>query len=147
MKRLIFVFAILLFAACERKTTSEVFLSNEGAVNGYDVVAYFTDSAAVKGSKEFIYRWNDADWFFASSQHRDMFKENPERYAPQFGGYCAYGASEGYKAQTAPDAWTIVDGKLYLNYNDEVRTLWLQDTARRIPNAHKNWTEVRKQEF
>ncbi|WP_425406553.1 YHS domain-containing (seleno)protein [Hwanghaeella sp.] len=112
------------------------------AINGYDPVAYFTEGKPVEGSSDHAYEWNGADWHFASAGNLEKFKADPEKYAPQYGGYCAYAVSEGYTAKTEPDAWKIVDGKLYLNYNKEVQDLWSQDIPGRIANADKQWPKV-----
>ena len=112
------------------------------AVHGYDVVAYFTEGKPVKGSPAFAFTLDSVQWHFSSREHLDLFKANPERYLPQFGGWCAYGVSQNYKAPTEPDAWTIVNDKLYLNYNKKVRNMWLQDRDARIHKAEQNWTEL-----
>ncbi len=116
------------------------------AVNGYDVVAYFIDGKPVKGSAEFAFTLDSVQWLFSSREHLDLFKSDPERYLPQFGGWCAYGVSQNYKAPTEPDAWTIVNDKLYLNYNKKVRKMWLQDRDARIHTAEQNWTELKHKE-
>jgi hypothetical protein len=76
----------------------------------------------------------------------DAFKLTPEKYAPQFGGYCAYGVSDDHKSPTDPDAWTIVDGKLYLNYNADVKTLWTKDQAGLIQKANELWPTIKNKE-
>jgi hypothetical protein len=115
------------------------------AIKGYDTVAYFTEGRAIKGKKEFEISWRDARWHFVSAAHRDMFVANPERYAPKFGGFCANGMSKGKMAAADPEAWTIVDGKLYLKFNKAVRDRWRLDKAVRIKKAEKNWDKVIKQ--
>lgn len=112
------------------------------AINGYDPVAYFTEGKPIEGSSDHAYKWNDAEWHFASAENLERFKADPEKYAPQYGGYCAYAVSEGYTAKTEPDAWKIVDGKLYLNYDKKVQEMWAQDIPGRIANADKNWPKV-----
>jgi hypothetical protein len=124
---------------------SEVYKKSGVAINGYDPVAYFKESKPVVGSKEFTYSWNSANWQFANAQNLADFKANPGKYAPQFGGYCAYGVADGHKASTEPDAWTIVDGKLYLNYDKDVRDLWNKKQKEYIETANKNWPEVKKE--
>jgi YHS domain-containing protein len=124
----------------------EIFTKEGDAINRYDAVAYFTEGKAVPGETVFTFQWKDARWFFASQKNLDAFKKDPEKYAPQFGGYCAYGMSRGYKAQTSPDAWTVVDGKLYLNYNVEVRELWNKDQPAMINKANANWPTVKNKE-
>lgn len=109
------------------------------AIHGYDAVAYFTQSAPVRGQAQFEYRWQNVIWRFASAAHRDEFARQPERYAPQFGGYCAWAVSRGYTADIDPDAWKIVDGKLYLNYSKRVQRMWEQDISGNIAKASANW--------
>jgi hypothetical protein len=87
---------------------------NQLAIRGYDTVAYFTDGKAVKGSSDFVYVWGDARWQFATAAHRDMFAADPDRYAPQYGGYCAGSMAMGELSVANPKTWTIVNGKLYM---------------------------------
>jgi len=94
------------------------------AIRGADTVAYFTEGKPVQGSDEFTTRWNGATWKFASQKHLDLFIENPEKYAPQYGGYCAYGVAQNNLVKIEPENWTIVDGKLYLNFNDGLQKKW-----------------------
>ncbi|MXZ38639.1 MAG: YHS domain-containing protein [Holophagales bacterium] len=115
------------------------------AIRGYDPVAYFTEGKAVKGDKDFTLGWQGADWRFASAENRDRFSEDPEKYAPQYGGYCAWAVSRNYTAPTDPDAFTLVDGKLYLNYNKRVMRQWLEDRDANIESADKNWPTVLKE--
>lgn len=117
----------------------EVFVTNDGAIRGYDPVAYHEDGRAVKGDKAITLNWNGAEWHFATTAHRDAFKAAPERYAPRYGGYCAYGTANGYKVSTDPNAFAIVDGKLYLNYSKAVQTTWSGNTAQYIDTADGNW--------
>jgi YHS domain-containing protein len=124
--------------------TSEVFSNESGAIKGYDPVAFFVDSKAVKGLKEFTYEWNGATWHFATKKNNDLFVANPEKYAPQYGGYCAYGTADGHKAPTETDTWTIVDNKLYFNYNQKVKTLWNKDQAGYIKKADEQWPKIKK---
>ena len=97
------------------------------AVSGCDPVAYFADGKPAEGSCDYSYQWNGATWRFASPAHLDQFKADPARYAPQFGGYCAWAVSQGYTASADPQAWRIVDGKLYLNYNCTGPQFWDTD--------------------
>lgn len=112
------------------------------AIDGYDAVAYFTESAAVEGEKTYTHRWQDAEWRFASAEHRDLFATDPEKYAPQYGGYCAYGASKGKVADINPDAWTVWEGKLYLNYNKSIRKKWLADVPGHVAKGDENWPRL-----
>jgi len=113
------------------------------AINGYDPVAYFTDNAAVEGATQFSYEWQGTKWLFKSQKNLDSFKATPEKYAPQFGGYCAYGVSENHKSPTEGAAFTIVDDKLYLNYNMQVREMWRKDTQDLIAKGRSNWTVLK----
>lgn len=112
------------------------------AVEGYDVVAYFTENKPVEGSKEFAHEWEGAKWYFASADNRDKFIKDPKKYAPQYGGYCAWAVSQGYTASTVPEAWKIVDGKLYLNYSKGVQARWEKDIPGFIKTADKNWPDI-----
>lgn len=109
------------------------------AVGGYDVVAYFKDSKQTKGKSDFTFEYKGADWRFASEANMNAFAADPEAYAPQYGGYCAWAVSQGYTAKGDPDNWRIVDGKLYLNYNDEVQQTWEADIPGFIKSANTNW--------
>jgi YHS domain-containing protein len=113
------------------------------AIKGYDPVAYFTDAKAVEGDAKFTFEWEGAKWRFASAEHRDAFSEDPGRYAPQFGGYCAWAVSQNYTADIDPEAWKIVDGKLYLNYNKEVQQTWEKDTPGNITKGEANWPKLK----
>jgi len=146
MKKIVLSVAVALFTMYSHAQKSEVFASKGYAVNGYDVVGYFTQGKPVEGKKTFLYQWHNAYWLFSTKQNLDSFSHSPEKYAPQFGGYCAYGVSEGHKATTEPDAWTIVDGKLYLNYNKDVQQLWKKDIPGRIIKAEENWPKVKDTE-
>ncbi|MCU0403728.1 MAG: YHS domain-containing protein [Chitinophagaceae bacterium] len=151
MKKSIIFLAILpmvigLFAfSFWQNDDDHLYVKNNVAVSGYDAVAYFTEEKAVKGSEAMSLEWGGATWLFSSEKNRDLFQKNPKLYAPQYGGYCAYGASNGYKAPTDPEAWTIVGGKLYLNYSKKVKETWLPDTAARIISADRYWQSLTKQ--
>ena len=114
------------------------------AVKGYDVVAYFTASKPVMGSPSFTHSWNGATWQFSNAANRDRFAAAPEKFAPQFGGYCAYGVSQGHAVPIDPEAWKIIDGKLYLNYSKSVQKKWFEDTPKYIQDADKNWPGLHK---
>jgi hypothetical protein len=112
------------------------------ALKGYDAVAYFTDGAPVKGSNDFEYEWRAGTWRFATQAHRDAFAAEPERYAPQYGGYCAWAMSQNKKAPIDPAAWKIVGGKLYLNYSASVQQKWELDVSGLIEKADANWKQL-----
>ena len=137
------VFLISLAASAQK---SEVFNTSDGAIHGYDPVAYFKEKKPVKGDKKYSLSWKSANWYFASQQNLDAFKANPGMYAPQYGGYCAYGLANGHKATTEPDAWLISDGKLYLNYNKDVQVKWKKNQAEYIETADKLWPGIKDKE-
>ncbi|MEM8641968.1 MAG: YHS domain-containing (seleno)protein [Cyanobacteria bacterium P01_G01_bin.54] len=112
------------------------------AIRGTDPVAYFTAGAAITGRAEFSYTWGNATWQFASAENRDRFAADPEKYAPQYGGFCAWAVSRGYTASTDPEAWKIVEGKLYLNYDKGIQRRWEQDIPGNIARADRNWPGV-----
>ena len=114
------------------------------AVEGHDPVAYFTESRPVKGSRDFRTEYQGAEFRFASQENLDTFLADPEKYAPQFGGYCAWAVSEGYTAKGDADHWAIVDGKLYLNYDKKIQERWEQDRAAHIVKANSNWPDILK---
>lgn len=119
-----------------------VFQRRGVAINGYDPVAYFTEEKPVRGSDEFTSEWEGATFRFASAENKATFDADPDTYAPQYGGYCAYAVSQGYTAKTDPDAWTVRNGKLYLNFSRRVRNLWLEDPDGHIKSADANWPAV-----
>jgi YHS domain-containing protein len=140
------VFGILAFACNQPNSLSgDIYAPDKKAINGYDPVAFFTQSGPIKGNDEFTYSWKDVNWYFASQQDLDAFKANPEMYAPQYGGYCAYGTAEGHKAPTQPDTWTIANGKLYFNYNQAVKQLWSGNRDAFIQKADTAWLRVKQQ--
>lgn len=112
------------------------------AVSGYDAVAYFTEGKPVEGSKKFQTNYMDTKWRFSSQENLDKFIADPTKYAPQYGGYCAWAMAGGYKASGDPEQWKIVDGKLYLNYNAEVKADWEVDIPGFIKKADVNYPEV-----
>lgn len=122
--------------------SAPVHVRGGAAIGGYDPVAYFTEARPVQGSAEFQHEWNGARWHFASAENRDAFRAEPERYAPRFGGYCAYAVSQGYTAKTDPQAWEIDNGRLYLNYDLDTRALWRRNKIELIAAGEKNWPGV-----
>ncbi len=121
----------------------QVFYQQRGiAIKGTDTVAYFTEGKAVKGDQKYSYQWGNTTWWFKNETNRDLFAQNPKQYAPQFGGFCAWAVSRNYTAPINPQAWTIVDGKLYLNYNKSVQKTWAQDIQGNIIKGHRNWPNL-----
>ncbi len=143
MKRIIILIAFAFITLQVSAQKAEVFSTSDGAIKGYDPVAYFLSGKPVKGDSKFTFHWNDADWHFSSQKNLDAFKATPEKYAPQFGGYCAYGVSDNHKAPTDTNAWTIVDDKLYFNYNADVKVLWSKDQSARIKKANELWPAIK----
>ncbi len=139
MKNIIFIFALALYTTTA--VGQEIFIKDGLAIGGYDPVAYFNNQKPVRGKPEFAWSWMGAKWQFASKANLEAFKSQPDKYSPQYGGYCAYGMSDGdgHKASTLPETFTIVDGKLYLNYNLKVKEIWLKDQSSRIDKANRNW--------
>jgi hypothetical protein len=113
------------------------------AIKGYDPVAFQTGGRLLKGSADYELEWKDATWRFASAEHRDLFKNDPKRYAPRYGGYWAWAVAQGSTASVDPQkAWHIVDGKLYLNYSVKIQRQWEEDIPGNIQKADANWPEV-----
>lgn len=116
------------------------------AIKGHDPVAFFKDSKPVRGKDDLRFEYKGSTFVFANAENRAAFAANPEKYAPQYGGYCAFGTARGYKADIDPAAFTVVDGRLYLNYNAQVQKEWSADTARFIRQADERWPTVIKTE-
>ncbi|MBI4185064.1 MAG: YHS domain-containing protein [Proteobacteria bacterium] len=113
------------------------------AIEGADAVAYFTERRPVKGDSRYEFAWMGATWRFASAANRDAFAAAPDRYAPQYGGYCAWAIANGYTASIDPEAWTVHDGKLYLNYSKSVRAQWAEDIPGNVRKGDSNWPGIR----
>ncbi len=121
------------------------FSNNNGvAIKGFDPVAYFQENKAIEGGNTISYKWSGSIWKFTSEENLEKFKEQPEKFAPQYGGFCAYGASENHLSPTDPEAFTIVDSKLYLNYSKKVKELWIKNTEQRIQKANEYWLTLQK---
>lgn len=145
MKSKIYLSLILLITALQfaQAQESEIFAPKTKAIRGYDPVAYFTKGEPVKGVEANKLSYGGVDWYFSTKENLELFKSNPGKYMPQYGGYCAFGLAGGYKASTSPTAWSIVDGKLYLNYNQNVQKDWSDDKAEMIRKGDKNWPTVK----
>lgn len=147
-----FVFAVIASvwsvgstAVFAKATTQAVYTQEGVAIKGYDPVAYFTQGKPVKGSPKHKATFSGAEWHFSSAENRDLFESDPQKYAPQYGGYCAWGVSAKGKAfATSPQAWRIVDNKLYLNYDKNVQSRWTKDTNGHISSADKKWPKLKK---
>jgi len=135
---------LFIFITAPAEAGSKIYTNWGKAIGGYDPVAYFTQSKPVEGKGSFTHEWNGATWRFANADNLAKFKATPEKYAPQYGGYCAWAVSQGYTAKTEPDAWTIVDGKLYLNYSKSVQANWSKDIPALIAAGDANWPGLEK---
>ncbi len=128
---------------CAGATKHPPVFSDKGvAIRGADPVAYFTQSKAVMGKSQYQHQWQGTTWYFESAQNRDRFVSNPSQYAPQYGGYCAKAVSEGNLAPVDPNAWTVYQGKLYLNYSKDVQAQWSRDIPGNIVKANRHWPAV-----
>jgi YHS domain-containing protein len=113
------------------------------AINGYDPVAYFTEQKAVKGTSKNSIKWNGASWYFASPENLNLFKQEPEKYAPQYGGYCSFAVSTGFTANTDPEAWTIINNKLYLFADQAFKEKWLNNKDENLKKCENNWSGIK----
>ena len=146
MKKTILMAGFLLSMLTIFAQKSEIFNPSNVAIHGYDPVAYFKENKPVKGDAKFSSSWKGASWYFSNQQNLDAFKASPEKYAPQYGGYCAFGLAGGHKAPTSPQAWTITGGKLYLNYDKDVQKMWNKKQKEYIETANANWPKVKNEE-
>ncbi len=134
--------ALALLGQTSMAATPSIYANDGIAVDGTDVVGYFTQSEPVAGNADITHDWMGVTWRFSSEENRATFAAAPEKYAPQYGGYCAWAVSEGYTASTVPHAWKIVDGKLYLNYSRRIQRKWERDIPARIAAANANWPTI-----
>jgi len=133
----------LLLLVFTQVSAQSVFSTTGVAIRGYDPVAYFSENKPVEGSPDFSLTWQGSAWRFKDHRNLELFRQNPEKYAPQYGGYCAYGVSEDHKSPTEPAAFTIVNDKLYLNYSLKVKELWTKNRDERIVKADDLWTVLK----
>ena len=147
MPRLLFLVIISLVLATKALAIDPIFTPwfNNLAIRGYDPVAYFTQNEAVEGKEAFEFEWQGATWRFASDENRMLFSNSPEAYAPQYGGYCAYAVAENSTASIDPEQFSIVDGKLYLNYNEKIQEKWLRQRDGYIEAADSYWPDLLKE--
>jgi len=137
-----FVLAGALTGAADAKEPIYTGVFNDRAVGGYDTVEYFKSGKATKGKKAFQIEFMGADWRFVSQENLEAFKANPEKYMPQYGGYCAWAMARGATASGDPKLWKIVDGKLYLNYSEDVLADWEKDIPGFIMKADRMYPET-----
>lgn len=142
MKLLSPLIVALALAASAPARAGEFFEKDGVALRGYDPVAYFEENRAARGEERYMAAYKGSTFYFSSAAHRDKFIAAPAKYAPQYGGFCAFGTAGGYKAAIDPAAFTIVDGKLYLNYNRDIQKKWSADIPGYIQKADRNWPAV-----
>ncbi len=139
----LFLMLFSVFVAAEEEIYTEFF--SDKAVSGYDTVAFFTDGKPVKGDKKFVVKHLGAKWYFSSKKNKEAFEADPDKYRPQYGGHCAWAiAANNAKAPGNVKHWKIVDDKLYLNYNKDVKEKWEKDIPGFIVKGDKNWIEASK---
>lgn len=141
-RRLFLLIALIVSSAALAKDPVYTGFFSNDAIKGYDTVAYFTQNKAVEGSDEFTVKYKGVNWLFSSQENLELFTENPDKYAPQYGGYCAYAVSQGSTASIQPDLFTIHNGKLYLNYNKSINDKWTKDKEGYIEAADEKWPSV-----
>ena len=143
--RLTFLVVLTLLAFLIGPALAGEYFEKDGvAISGYDPVSYFVETKPVKGSLEVHAEYQGSTFYFSTVANRDRFAANPDKFAPQYGGYCAFGMAKGYKAVIDPDAFTVVGERLYLNYSETVRSRWLSDIPGYIRQADANWPDVKK---
>jgi YHS domain-containing protein len=145
MNRIVYVMGLMLVVSAGQAVAADPIHTgwlSDKAVDGYDVVAYFDQGEPVEGSPEHSLQWKGAEWRFASAEHLERFRANPEKYAPQYGGYCAWAVAQNKTAAGDPHQWSIVDGKLYLNYNADIQQKWAANKVELIEQADRNWPGV-----
>ncbi len=144
--QILFAFVALLMFNVSAFAKSEIYTGtfSSKAVGGYDTVAYFTQGTPVKGDSDYQTEYKGAKWLFSSQENLDAFLADPEKYAPQYGGYCAWAVGHNITAKGDPQQWKIIDDKLYLNYDADIQSKWLQDPEKWIVEGDKNWPGVLK---
>jgi len=142
LQKITLIFALLASSNALAIDPTFTGLFSDKAIKGYDTVAYFTENKAVKGSDKFTTKYNGATWLFSSQENLELFVASPEKYAPQYGGYCAYAVSQNGTASIKPELFTVHDDKLYLNYNKSINDKWNANREQFIKDADKNWPEL-----
>lgn len=130
---------LLLLAAFGSRAVAQL---RDIAIKGYDSVAYFKDARALKGNESFSFQWHDMTWYFVTRENMNLFAANPEKYAPQYDGWCAWAMTEARKAVTNPEIWKIVDGRLYLQCSASAMEKWNRDIPGNIQKADENWLKL-----
>lgn len=136
------VFTIFSFSVFASDDPIYTGMFSSKALDGYDTVAYFKVNKAVEGLNKYSTEYKGATWLFSNKENLDAFVADPEKYAPQYGGYCAYAISKNKTASGDPELWSILDNKLYLSYNEDIVKKWDKDKKNIVVNADKNWPKV-----
>jgi YHS domain-containing protein len=139
---LLFSFSLITSTTIWAKSLIYTSFFSSSAISGYDPVAYFTQRKPVKGNKQFVFNYKGAKWYFSSDENLKKFKAKPDKFSPQYGGYCAWAVAQGYTAEGNPNNWTIYKDKLYLNYDDAIQNKWLNKIEQFVKDADKNWPQV-----
>ncbi|MCP4389734.1 MAG: YHS domain-containing protein [Gammaproteobacteria bacterium] len=142
MNRILPAIFASIFVPCAFAGKPMTFATGDGAIRDYGPVAYFVMGEPTPGKNKYSIKWQGAIYKFSSTDNLALFKSDPQRYAPQYGGYCAYAAVKGAIANTDPEAWTIVNGKLFLNFSPAIKKRWSKDIPGHIKAANKNWPGV-----
>jgi YHS domain-containing protein len=143
IKRMFIMFSLLLLVSNVSSAMAvEKSPSDAIAIKGYDAVAYFNLGEPLPGNEAFAFQWHGMTWLFSTKEHRDLFAAHPEKYAPQYDGYCAWAMTEARKAETDPKVWKIVNGKLYLNCSEAAYQKWSSDIPGNIKKADANWLKL-----
>ena len=145
ISRILIAVGFLTFILSVPVNAGPQYLRNGLALGGYDAVAYFTEDSAVLGSSEYTYRWNNAEWHFVRAENRDLFAENPTKYAPVYDGHCAYGVAKNVKVPGDPEQWTIYNDRLYVNINRWIRYRWEWDIPGNLSQSEDNWVSLESQ--
>lgn len=139
---IISILILVIYIITSQEKKSLIYSSSSGALDRYDPVAYFSFNKAIKGKNMYTCMWEGATWYFINYEHQRLFLESPEKYTPEFGGYCAYAMAKGKKCKVDPESWEIVDGKLYLNHSPNIHRKWLRNRPEFIRKANENWDEL-----
>lgn len=143
MNKIVILAALLFLSLSAFASNKSVYMNDKGvAIDGYDTVSYFVNKKAEQGKKEYSYCWHCALWYFANQQDLDKFKKDPQKYVPQYGGWCAFGIASGYFIKVDPSVWSIFKGKLYLNVTNKIRIRWLNKSEQYIAQANAQWQIV-----
>lgn len=144
MKLYTFLLTLLFLASISSSTfAANIHTNSTTGVQGYDLVSYHSESGPVRGNGHYVSEHNGVTYLFSSKKNKQAFDKNPQKYLPEYGGYCAYGVSVGKKFVGDPQVWKLVDGKLYLNLDENIQKEWEKDIPGRIAMADKEWPKIK----